>query len=1160
MTTASYSRKNNRFLYGGVSIAAMAAMAVAGSGWAQTSAAPSNVPGASADQNAGAATEVIVVGSRPSLKSALNIKKNADTEVDSITATDIGSFPDASIAEALQRVSGITVTRLQSADDSSHFSGEPASVLIRGLTFVRTEFNGEDSFSADAGRGLNFNDVSPELMAGVDAYKNATADMVEGGIGGTVDLRTRVPFDSKGQVIAASIDGDYGNVSDKTTAEYSGLYSNVWNTDKGRFGLMVDLAYSHIDTETNEVDMTRIGAFCSAGDLNSNGSAIVSGGNVPCTANPFGGTGWAYIPEGINYSQVLYDRTRHGAAIAAQYESNDKSFLLTARYIDSNYHNKWTEQSVETDLYTYNPGLYGDPGFAPQSTALVGPYEGTNFSFGSNGMITGGTVTMAPETLFGAGDAQTALNNGSVVPGQPFEAFCNWGGANCTADGGRQGVVIEDQSRIFDHSEDTQDFSINAKWVPNDRFKSTFDVDYVKAWVHNYDVTTGLDTIADVTLSTGSKGVPIASITPDPNTNYAPGFTSNPSNYYLNFVQDHFENDKAHEISAKWDGQYRFEGNGLFGWIDTLMVGVRYSDRHQNVDYSEYNWSNVVADWGTVGPAFSITDTNPATDPTTAYQTTGLGFKGYGSGITAVNTMGNFFGGKVFPNGSFAFINQNTIQNYVALNQAVGGAVINDPMPNGGGWNPIPLTRPGCPSVAQTQAQYGCFTQAEELQVEEKTTAAYVEAKFHGTATWLYGIGYTGNFGLRVIQTDEISDGGVAYPNSNWYSQAEATPCGSTMPSTDVANVACYLTPDLENFSNNGTSDQDYRASYTNALPSFNIRFELPQNQFVRFGASEGMSRPDMGSLRNYVSIAAPTIDETASSPFIVWKDPNGPKTASNVAGYNFEFQAQAGNAAVRPMTADQYDLTYENYFSSTSAFTADLFYKALHDPISLGESIRSFTNNGATEDVLVQGPANGSYNGGNLTGIEVSYATFLDMLPSPWNGLGVQANYTHTHESGINNSNLVTDPVGNGGTGGSSSPVGGGNGESLSNGVIDPHRLAGISDDSYNIVGLYEKGPWALRLAYSWRSKFLVSNVDCCIGLPVWQRASGFLDASIHYRLNDHIEFELDGKNLLNTTTIMAQQVQGDSPQTPGATPILLNSAWVRSDQAVKFGVRLKY
>ena len=67
-------------------------------------------------------------------------------------------------------------------------------------------------------------------------------------------------------------------------------------------------------------------------------------------------------------------------------------------------------------------------------------------------------------------------------------------------------MVIEDQSRIFDHTEDTKDYTLNVKWQPTDNFKSTLDLNYVTAWVHNYDVTTGLDTIADVTLSTGSQG------------------------------------------------------------------------------------------------------------------------------------------------------------------------------------------------------------------------------------------------------------------------------------------------------------------------------------------------------------------------------------------------------------------------------------------------------------------------------------------------------------------------------------------------------------------------------------------------------------------------------------------------------------------------------
>ncbi len=161
--------------------------------------------------------EIVVVGVRQSLETSQEIKMEADTFVDSITATDIGAFPDKSVAEALQRVPGITVSRLQSSDDSTHFSAEPASVLIRGLTFVRTEFNGRDSFSADGYRGLNFNDISPELMAGVDSYKNQTAEMIEGGIAGSVILLTRLPFDSEGQIVSLTGRVNYGDRSDDTT-------------------------------------------------------------------------------------------------------------------------------------------------------------------------------------------------------------------------------------------------------------------------------------------------------------------------------------------------------------------------------------------------------------------------------------------------------------------------------------------------------------------------------------------------------------------------------------------------------------------------------------------------------------------------------------------------------------------------------------------------------------------------------------------------------------------------------------------------------------------------------------------------------------------------------------------------------------------------------
>jgi hypothetical protein len=119
---------------------------------------------------------------------------------------------------------------------------------------------------------------------------------------------------------------------------------------------------------------------------------------------------------------------------------------------------------------------------------------------------------------------------------------------------------------------------------------------------------------------------------------------------------------------------------------------------------------------------------------------------------------------------------------------------------------------------------------------------------------------------------------------------------------------------------------------------------------------------------------------------------------------------------------------------------------------------------------------------------------------------------------------------------------------------------LAGISKHTVNAVGLYEKGPLALRLAYNWRSRYLTQNLDCCIGLPVFQKAAGFLDASIRLSVTRFVELSLDGTNLLGTRTVYQQEIFGDSPLTPGVKPVYMDSAWTRVDRRFQFGIRAKF
>src|SRR3954470_4020609 len=211
-------------------------------------------------------TEVVVTGVRQALKSAQQLKRDADTVVDSITASDIGAFPDKSVAEALQRVAGITVNRFAATSDTAHFSAEPSGVIIRGLPQVRSEFNGRDTFSANSSRGLSWGDITPELLAGVDAYKNQTADMIEGGIAGTVNLRTRLPFDASGQLIQIGARANFGDLDKKWTPDLNGFYSNRWQTGIGELGIMGNIAYSQVKTRSQGIQYGRAAPcdFCFA--------------------------------------------------------------------------------------------------------------------------------------------------------------------------------------------------------------------------------------------------------------------------------------------------------------------------------------------------------------------------------------------------------------------------------------------------------------------------------------------------------------------------------------------------------------------------------------------------------------------------------------------------------------------------------------------------------------------------------------------------------------------------------------------------------------------------------------------------------------------------------------------------------------------------------
>ncbi|MEG3093259.1 TonB-dependent receptor [Sphingomonas sp. PB1R3] len=181
--------------------------------------------------------EVVVTGLRENVKSARGAKRRAQQIVDVVLAQDIGKLPDKNVAEALARVPGIQIDRDR---------GEGGKVLIRGLDGVMTTVNGSPTFSS-SGRTTDLNDISSDLVAGIEVYKTRTPDQVEGSRTGVINLTLRRPTDFKpGATYAISSRFDYSDRIKKVNPYYSALIAYNQDTPIGRMGFSVNGTWNKV--------------------------------------------------------------------------------------------------------------------------------------------------------------------------------------------------------------------------------------------------------------------------------------------------------------------------------------------------------------------------------------------------------------------------------------------------------------------------------------------------------------------------------------------------------------------------------------------------------------------------------------------------------------------------------------------------------------------------------------------------------------------------------------------------------------------------------------------------------------------------------------------------------------------------------------------------
>ncbi|MDO6487354.1 TonB-dependent receptor [Colwellia sp. 6_MG-2023] len=193
--------------------------------------------------------KIEIRGIRGSLISALDNKRIAPNFVDSIVAEDIGKFPDENVAESLQRISGVSI-------DRSTIGGEGNSISIRGLgpDFSRVFINGRTILGSSNQRQVNFSDLPSEMISRLDVYKSPMASLIEGGIGGTVEIKTASPFDSGGGFRAAgSAQGVNTTLADEWKPRISGQISNTFADNT--VGVLLGLQYQDRITRQDTMDV-----------------------------------------------------------------------------------------------------------------------------------------------------------------------------------------------------------------------------------------------------------------------------------------------------------------------------------------------------------------------------------------------------------------------------------------------------------------------------------------------------------------------------------------------------------------------------------------------------------------------------------------------------------------------------------------------------------------------------------------------------------------------------------------------------------------------------------------------------------------------------------------------------------------------------------------
>lgn len=405
------SRMHRRVTLSAAIASALAAAVVPASAFAQQA-----TPAATGTPDATTLDSVTVTGYRYAIEKSLQQKRDANAVVEVITAEDVGKFPDKNVADALQRVPGVVITRS---------GGEGKSVSVRGLApdLTLTQLNGNyvatSETNNEASRSFNYTLLPSNMLSSAELFKSPEARIDEGGIGGTVILHTRRPLDMEANSGYVNLEGTSSDTSHDIDPQASALYS--WHSKDERFGVLVGVTQQKRTSRTMEAS-TEDYQWYGAGDArDANGNALPQDGihywwGQSGFNNQTGGNySDFFMPTSVNFAVKEEKRERKGGQLTFQFKPLD-NLTLTANYFRFELQGDYTQNMLKVPEWSM-ARFNGDGNWA--GGRLL---NGLDFD-PSGSIVTGAQFEKLPGKAYICSEEQAAA--AGLAPG-------GWGPDDCT--------------------------------------------------------------------------------------------------------------------------------------------------------------------------------------------------------------------------------------------------------------------------------------------------------------------------------------------------------------------------------------------------------------------------------------------------------------------------------------------------------------------------------------------------------------------------------------------------------------------------------------------------------------------------------------------------------------------------------------------------------